>query len=105
MYNLHLSGEPLEIRDTVRDFVDSEIKPVVLKAARLDRGDRSLPLELLDKASQMGLRTLTLSETFGGAGPTQARIQLNKRTCLLSRGRTELEISALSARASRFPAT
>jgi hypothetical protein len=33
MYNLHLSGEQLEIRVTVRDFVDSEIKPVVLKAA------------------------------------------------------------------------
>src|SRR5262249_60158937 len=68
MYNLHLSAEQLEIRDTVRDFVVREIKPVVLKADRLDAGDRRLPLELVAKASQVGLRTLTLSEASGGAG-------------------------------------
>ena len=42
MYNLHLSPEQLEIRDTVRDFVTREIKPVALKAERLDVCDRSL---------------------------------------------------------------
>ena len=68
MYNLHLSPEQLEIRDTVRDFVTREIKPVALKAERLDVCDRSLLMELLDKASQMGLRTLALSEERGGAG-------------------------------------
>lgn len=68
MYNLHLSAEQLEIRDTVRDFVTREIKPVVLKAERLDAADRRLPMELLDHASQMGLRTLALSEDRGGAG-------------------------------------
>src|SRR6185312_5478666 len=68
MYNLHLSAEQLEIRDTVRDFVNGEIKPVVLKADRLDAADRTLPMGLLDKASQMGLRTLALSEALGGAG-------------------------------------
>ena len=68
MYNLHLSAEQLEIRDTVRDFVDAEVKPVTLKASRLDACDRSLPPDVLDKASQMGLRTLALSEEQGGAG-------------------------------------
>ena len=68
MYNLHLSAEQLEIRDTVRDFVNGEIKPVVLKADRLDAADRTLPMSLLEKASQMGLRTLALSEALGGAG-------------------------------------
>jgi alkylation response protein AidB-like acyl-CoA dehydrogenase len=68
MYNLHLSAEQLEIRDTVRDFVEQEIRPVVLKADRLDACDRRLPMELLNKASQMGLRTLALSEDLGGAG-------------------------------------
>ena len=42
MYNLHLSAEQLEIRDTVRDFVTREIKPVALKAERLDVADRRL---------------------------------------------------------------
>ena len=36
MYSLQLSPEQLEIRDTVRDFVTREIKPVALKADRLD---------------------------------------------------------------------
>jgi alkylation response protein AidB-like acyl-CoA dehydrogenase len=68
MYNLHLSPEQLEIRDTVRDFVTREIKPVALKADRLDVADRSLLTDLLDQASQMGLRSLALSEERGGAG-------------------------------------
>ncbi len=41
MYNLHLSPEQFEFRDTVRDFVDDEVKPVTLKADRLDLGDRT----------------------------------------------------------------
>jgi butyryl-CoA dehydrogenase len=71
MYNLYLSAEQLEIRDTVRDFVTREVKPVVLKADRLDARDRRLPMALLDKASQLGLRTLTLAEDQGGAGADQ----------------------------------
>jgi hypothetical protein len=68
MYSLHLSSEQLEIRDTVRDFVTREIKPVALKADRLDQRDRTLLVDLLDQASQMGLRSLALSEDRGGAG-------------------------------------
>jgi len=68
MYNLHLSPEQLEIRDTVRDFVTRQIKPVALKAERLDACDRRLPIDLLDQASQMGLRTLAMAEDRGGAG-------------------------------------
>lgn len=68
MYSLQLSAEQLEIRDTVRDFVNSEIKPAALKSSRLDVADRSLLLDQIDAASQMGLRTLALSEDLGGAG-------------------------------------
>ncbi len=68
MYSLQLSSEQLEIRDTVRDFVTREIKPVALKADRLDQCDRTLLVDLLDQASQMGLRSLALSEDRGGAG-------------------------------------
>jgi alkylation response protein AidB-like acyl-CoA dehydrogenase len=68
MYSLQLSSEQLEIRDTVRDFVTREIKPVALKAERLDVNDRSLLLAQIDAASQLGLRTLALSEEHGGAG-------------------------------------
>jgi alkylation response protein AidB-like acyl-CoA dehydrogenase len=68
MYDLHLSAEQLEIRDTVRDFVNTVVKPVTLKPARLEARDRILPPDLLDQTSQMGLRTLALSEDHGGAG-------------------------------------
>src|SRR5260370_8926437 len=69
MFNLHLSAEQLEIRDTVRDFVTREIKPFALKAERLERLDRRLAVALPDQASQLGLRTLPLSEGSGRAGP------------------------------------
>src|SRR5262245_29252480 len=68
MYNLHLTAEQIEFRDTVRDFVNDEIKPVTLNANRLDLADRTLPLEVLRKGSRMGLRTLALPEELGGVG-------------------------------------
>src|SRR3954470_3128183 len=68
MFNLHLSPEQLEFRDTVRDFVEAEVKPVALKAERLDLSDHTLPVDVLRKASQMGLRTGMLPEDWGGVG-------------------------------------
>jgi butyryl-CoA dehydrogenase len=68
MYSLHLSPEQLQIRDTVRDFVAREIKPLALAPARLEAPARPVLLETLDRASHIGLRTLALSEDKGGAG-------------------------------------
>jgi len=68
MYNLRLSAEQLEFRDTVREFVAQEVKPVAVSPQRLEAAERRLPMELLDKASGVGLRTLALSEELGGAG-------------------------------------
>jgi len=68
MYNLQLTPEQLEFRDTVRDFVESEIKPIALHPDRLQPFEKPLLADLLDKAAQMGLRTLALSEDAGGAG-------------------------------------
>ncbi|MBI2296007.1 MAG: acyl-CoA dehydrogenase family protein, partial [Betaproteobacteria bacterium] len=68
MYDLHLTPEQLEFRDTLRDFVEKEIKPVALDPQRLEPFEKPLMLDALDKASQIGLRTLMLSEEAGGAG-------------------------------------
>src|SRR5881392_1283545 len=68
MYSLHLSPEQLQIRDTVRDFVAQEIKPRALAPQRLEASARPILAEVLDQASQLGLRTLALSEEAGGAG-------------------------------------
>jgi alkylation response protein AidB-like acyl-CoA dehydrogenase len=67
MFSLQLSAEQLEIRDTVRDFVTQKIKPVALASSRLEPRAKPLLMEALDQASQMGLRTLALSEDSGGA--------------------------------------
>jgi alkylation response protein AidB-like acyl-CoA dehydrogenase len=71
MFSLQLAPEQLEIRDTVRDFVDQVIKPVSLKAQRLEQDHRPLLVDQLEEAAKMGLRTLTLSEDRGGSGADQ----------------------------------
>jgi alkylation response protein AidB-like acyl-CoA dehydrogenase len=68
MYSLHLSPEQLQIRDMVRDFVAQEIKPRALAPQRLEASAGPILAEALDQASQLGLRTLALSEEAGGAG-------------------------------------
>jgi alkylation response protein AidB-like acyl-CoA dehydrogenase len=68
MYDLALTPEQLEFRDTVRDFVEQEVKPAALSPKRLEPFEKPLLAGALEKASQMGLRTLALSEEAGGAG-------------------------------------
>jgi alkylation response protein AidB-like acyl-CoA dehydrogenase len=68
MYDLHLTAEQLEIRDTVREFVRNEIKPVTLQPGRLEPFEKPLLTDLLAAASKMGLRAFALAEESGGAG-------------------------------------
>jgi alkylation response protein AidB-like acyl-CoA dehydrogenase len=68
MYNLHLSPEQLDIRDTLRGFVARELRPAALKPERLEAAERPLLLGPLDHAAQLGLRALALCESAGGAG-------------------------------------
>lgn len=68
MFDLRLSPEQLEIRDTVRDFVAREVKPAALKPERLEPFAKPLLAEQLEAASRLGLRTLALPEAAGGAG-------------------------------------
>jgi alkylation response protein AidB-like acyl-CoA dehydrogenase len=68
LFNLQLTAEQIEFRDTVRDFVQNEVKPAAIHPDRLQPFDKPLLADLLDHASRMGLRTLSLSEEAGGAG-------------------------------------
>lgn len=68
MYNLHLSAEQIEFRDTVREFAEKEIKPAAINSDRLQGYAPRLLSAQLAQASAMGLRTLALSEAQGGAG-------------------------------------
>jgi len=68
MYSLQLTSEQHACRDSVREFVEREVKPVILHPNYLQNFNKPLPFALLDQASQMGLRSLALSEALGGAG-------------------------------------
>ncbi len=68
MFSFQLSAEQQEFRDTVRDFVTREVKPVANHPDRLQAEDMHFVPAILEQASQMGLRTLALSEALGGAG-------------------------------------
>src|SRR5918996_4398055 len=68
VFDLQLSAEQPEFGATVRDCVQNEVKPAGLHPARLEPFEKPLLADLLDYASRMGLRTLTLSEAVGGAG-------------------------------------
>jgi alkylation response protein AidB-like acyl-CoA dehydrogenase len=80
MYDLHLTPEQLAIRDMVRAFCTREVRPVVLKSDRLDARDRTLPMALLDQASQMGLHDLFLSDA-GADGLTFCLIAEELAAC------------------------
>jgi alkylation response protein AidB-like acyl-CoA dehydrogenase len=98
MFSLHLSPEQLEIRDTVRDFVAREVKPVALKPQRLKPFEKPLLTGLLDQASQLGLRTLALSEDLGGAGTD------NLTSCIVTEELAvgDPDIAAVLAQTSRL---
>src|SRR5688572_28161806 len=68
MFDLNLTADQIEFRDTVRDFVQNEVKPAALLPTRLEPFEKPLLADLLDYASRMGLRTLSVSEAAGGAG-------------------------------------
>jgi alkylation response protein AidB-like acyl-CoA dehydrogenase len=68
MYEGRLGSEQVAILETVRDFVAQEVKPVALSPDRLQADDQHLPEEIAAKASEIGLRTLALSEALGGIG-------------------------------------
>jgi alkylation response protein AidB-like acyl-CoA dehydrogenase len=63
-----LSPEQIEIRDTVREFVSQHIRPAATAAARLEAAPPVIALAELDKASELGLRSLGLAEELGGTG-------------------------------------
>ncbi len=65
---MHLTQEQIEFRDTVRGFVRDVVKPTVLDPARLQALPLRFPADILEQASMLGLRSLRLSESAGGAG-------------------------------------
>ncbi|MDZ4745421.1 MAG: acyl-CoA dehydrogenase family protein [bacterium] len=59
-----LTDEEKLVRQTVRDFVDHEVLPIIEKAAR----DGVFPMHLVKKMAEIGLFGITLPQEYGGAG-------------------------------------
>jgi butyryl-CoA dehydrogenase len=59
-----LTSEQEMIRDAVRDFVESELKPI---AAKIDAEER-IPPEILGKMGELGFFGIPFPEEWGGAG-------------------------------------
>jgi alkylation response protein AidB-like acyl-CoA dehydrogenase len=77
MFDLTLTPEQLEMRDTLRDFAQREMKAAAIHPDRLQPFEKPVMMNLLSGASQLGIRTLALSEDAGGAGAD------NLTTCIV----------------------
>ena len=100
MYDLSLTPEQQEFRDTVRDFVENEVKPAALNPKRLEPFEKPLLADVLAKASGMGLRALALPEEAGGAGADALT------TCIVLEelGAGDVDIAAVLARTATLAA-
>lgn len=59
-----LTEQQIELRDLVKEFAEKELKPYVKQYD--ESGD--FPMEILQKAFEMGLHVLEIPEEFGGSG-------------------------------------
>ncbi len=59
-----LTDEEKLVRQTVRDFVDHEVLPIIEHAAR----EGTFPMHLVKKMADLGLFGITLPPEYGGAG-------------------------------------
>ena len=63
-----VNEEQRAILETVKRFVDEEVRP---RAAKLDADPdpaAGFSWEIVEKAHELGIRTMTLSEKWGGLG-------------------------------------
>ena len=64
MFELKFTEEQTMLREMVRDFVQSELKPI---AAKID-DDEEIPKEILYKIGELGLLGAAFPEEYGGSG-------------------------------------
>lgn len=64
MEEFKFTEEQIMLRDTIRDFVNSELKPV---AAKIDQ-DEKIPQEIIKKLADIGVLGVSFPEEYGGGG-------------------------------------
>ncbi len=63
-FNLDLTDEQIMIRDTVRDFADKIVRPVVMEFDE----SQTFPTEIMHQLGDMGFLGILIPEQYGGAG-------------------------------------
>lgn len=66
--DFRLSEEQMMMRTMVRDFAQNEVKPLSVELDAKRDPKECIPWDLIKKASQSGLRTLSIPEKYGGGG-------------------------------------
>ena len=64
MEEFKFSEEQLMLRETIRDFVNSELKPA---AAKIDQ-DEKIPQDIINKLAEIGVLGVSFPEEYGGGG-------------------------------------
>ncbi len=68
MVDFRLSGEQVALRQLARDFVNNEAKPIVAGLDKNPNPEDCVSDVLLKRCSELGFRTLSLPEKYGGGG-------------------------------------
>ena len=66
--DFRFSEEQDMVYRTSREFAEKQVRPVVQELEKMPNPIDRVPLELIKKASQLGFRTLTFPEEYGGVG-------------------------------------
>src|SRR6266496_2534487 len=69
-----LTDDQKQIRDMVREFAESEIKPHVMEWDEA----QSFPLATVKKLGELGMLGAIFPEEYGGVGPHRARLRLRR---------------------------
>ena len=84
------TGEQLRLADLTREFMERDVAPVAAEMDRRPDPKDCYPGELLNKASQLGLRTMAVSEEHGGIGADTT----TKALCLWTGAQIEIASSS-----------
>lgn len=63
-FNIDLTEEQILIRDTIRDFADKTVRPVVMEFDE----SQEFPTEIMHQLGEMGFLGILIPEQYGGAG-------------------------------------
>src|SRR2546426_10288456 len=85
-YEVKLTQDHENLRHTIRDFAEKELRPV---AAEIDRKNE-IPRDLLTRIAKLGVSAITYKEEYGGRGGD-----------LLSMGIAIWELARVSAACSK----